>query len=175
MRSDQELLLGVTAFVMPICFHIYYHSNREITPQTAKKLTRRVSFDEVAPATNLFVSPKITIIYASTTGTAKSFATKLLSSIQSVFSASQVNLIDAIDYDEEQLESGGLLLLLCSTSTDGKPPLSGLRLHSWLKDMVNDFRVNKTHLQKLSFSVFGLGGRIYGDNFGLAVRALFAY
>lgn len=54
--------------------------------------------------------------------------------------------------------------------TDGVPPESAQRLVSSLKDYASDFRVSKSHLAKLKFAVFGLGGSDYNVDFCRAAK-----
>ena len=50
------------------------------------------------------------------------------------------------------------------------PPESAQRLVDSLKDYASDFRVSKSHLSKLKFSVFGLGGSYYSADFCRAAK-----
>ena len=63
-----------------------------------------------------------------------------------------------------------LTFCLFNFNTDGVPPESAQRLVDSLKDYASDFRVSKSHLSKLKFSVFGLGGSYYSADFCRAAK-----
>lgn len=106
----------------------------------------------------------ITILFGSTTGTAKVFAETLKLKLSKLL-RSQVNLKDAKDFDDDDIEKSSYLFIICSTWEYGQPPNKARRLYEWLKDYASDFRVSKNHLEQIAYSVFGLGGEIYGSNF----------
>ena len=54
--------------------------------------------------------------------------------------------------------------------TDGVAPETAQRLVESLKDYASDFRVSKSHLSKLKFAVFGLGGSDYSVHFCRAAK-----
>ena len=83
-----------------------------------------------------------------------------------------VSITDANDYNEDKIDAEDIVLLVCSTYSDGTPPKSGSRLMEWLNDMINDFRVDRNHLARLKFAIFGLGGAIYNENYGKAVSVI---
>jgi sulfite reductase alpha subunit-like flavoprotein len=116
----------------------------------------------------------IIIMYGSCTGTAKMFAEILKNHLLQTMDSNNSNITikNTSDFDDSDLEHGGILLLLCSTWEDGQPPESAKRLYHWLYDYVNDFRVSKDHLQSLSYSVFGLGGKVYGSRFCKVVKLI---
>ena len=85
-------------------------------------------------------------------------------------SNSDVNIKDNNDFDDSDFEQQNhIVFLICSTWTDGKVPQKAERLYNWLQDYSTDFRVSKNHLEHLHYSVFGLGAKIYGDNYCKAV------
>lgn len=110
---------------------------------------------------------KIVIIYGTTTGTAKHFALKLLSKLQAVGRVAEV--VNMADYDQEKLVKEDIALIICSTWEGGVPPESCAGFVEDLRDYAYDFRVSKDLLNKLKFSVFGLGAELYGPNFAKAV------
>lgn len=113
---------------------------------------------------------KITILYGTTTGTAKAFAYNLQ---QQLLRASfTVQICDLAHYDEDQLEKEDLVLFLCSTWTNGAAPDSCSFFFEWAKDYAFDFRVSKNLLGKVKFAVFGLGAELYGSNFCKAAKEL---
>ncbi len=109
---------------------------------------------------------QVRIIYGSVTGTAKSFAQILANDIALKLGSSfDIILKNASEFDEADLESPGIVLILCATWEGGTPVEPARRLHDWLDEYAHDFRVNRDHLSKISFAVFGLGGKVYGKNF----------
>lgn len=50
---------------------------------------------------------------------------------------------------------------------DGKPPESAEWFCKWLEEASNDFRVQKSLLSGLNYSVFGLGNSLYKDKFNM--------
>lgn len=58
-------------------------------------------------------------------------------------------------------------MFIISTYVDGKPPESGEWFCKWLEEASNDFRVQKSLLSGLDYSVFGLGNSLYKDKFNM--------
>lgn len=113
----------------------------------------------------------ITILYATCTGTSRSLAYKLMKRIQATTSVS-VECMDVKNYEPEQLEKESLVLFLFSTWTDGTAPETAQIFHTWVEEAAHDFRVSKSLLENVKFSVFGLGGSVYGSNFCRAASDL---
>ena len=115
---------------------------------------------------------KILIIYGTCTGTAKKFAVECSEKCRTVFAVDDVDIgiVDAKDYDEFVLDQEDIVLFICSTWTDGVAPESAQRLVSSLIDYASDFRVSKSHLAKVKFAVFGLGGSDYNKYFCKAAK-----
>lgn len=114
---------------------------------------------------------KILIIYATVTGTAKTFAMKLNASISRQRDSNNVDsnfmfdseVMNVEDFNEDELEKTPYVLYLSSTCADGTSPESGKYFMDWLKDMANDFRISKDYMRKVCYSGFGLGSLVYGD------------
>ena len=114
---------------------------------------------------------KVLIVYATVTGTAKNFALKLSESISRQRDSNNVDsnfmfesqVIDIVDFNEDELENSPYILYLSSTCADGTSPESGQYFMEWLKDMANDFRISKDHMSKVCYAGFGLGSRVYGE------------
>ena len=116
---------------------------------------------------------KITILYGTTTGTARNFATALSKRIsQSSTNIPVTKIVDLADYDEDSLDKEDIVLFICSTWTNGCCPESCAFFFDWLKDFSCDFRVSKDHLAKLSYAAFGLGGEIYNKNYCKVVSGI---
>lgn len=111
---------------------------------------------------------KITVLYGTCTGTARLMAQSLGTKLRDK-AHYDVEIWDMKDFNEDKLEDGGILLVLCSTWIDGSAPETAKRFVESLRDLVHDFRVSKSLLSKLKFAVFGLGGAIYGGNFAKIV------
>lgn len=58
-------------------------------------------------------------------------------------------------------------VFIISTYVDGKPPESAEWFCKWLEEASNDFRVQKSLLSGLDYSVFGLGNSLYKDKFNM--------
>ena len=87
---------------------------------------------------------KVSIYFATSTGTSEKFAKTLAEELNTVgVEASVTNMADV--EAEEQLPamavaSKSLLVLIASTYTDGIPPESGKWFFGWLSDSAQDFR-----------------------------------
>ena len=172
-----NLLLGLVAFFIPLAvLFISKSSNRHRNIKRAVP-NDKISSNSKSDDTSKVTKPtKIKVIYGSTSGTAKTFAYSLFSQLnkennkQHSHHLLDITIINADEYNEDKLDSEDIVFLIVSTYTDGKPPAAAARMMEWLIDMINDFRVNKNHLQNLRFGIFGLGGAIYNENYGRAVR-----
>lgn len=111
----------------------------------------------------------ITILYSTTTGTAKKLSEELQQRLQKTFHLN-IRAIDLKDYDPDTLENEQMVFFICSTWTDGTLAVSSQPFLVWLEDLANDFRISKMYLEKLKYGIFGLGGKIYGENYCKAVR-----
>jgi sulfite reductase alpha subunit-like flavoprotein len=124
---------------------------------------------------------KVLILYGTVSGTTKSLAVRLYNLIDSSLNKIPNNnvsltIMDVMEYDEDKLLSKeDIVLFLCCTWTDGKPPEAALQFVDWIQDMAVDFRVSKDCLSKIKFACFGLGGAGYGSNFGKPVKDVHHY
>ena len=64
-------------------------------------------------------------------------------------------------------------VFLISTYTDGTPPESAKWFCQWLAEAVDDFRVHKSLLSKLNFTVFALGNSLYKEHYNSVGKNLF--
>ena len=110
----------------------------------------------------------LTILFTSTTGTARSFAARLQREAFALRAAGffvAPRLVDLAGYNVESLEEErGVLVLLLPTWTGGVPPSGGAPLHAHLRELALDFRVGRGALRALSVATFGLGSREYGGD-----------
>ncbi|KAJ1388410.1 tRNA wybutosine-synthesis [Sesbania bispinosa] len=122
---------------------------------------------------SLSPNPKPTlpkILFLSQTGTSKSLASRLHRLLAS--NDLPFDLIDAQNYEPEDLPKETLLLLVASTWEDGKPPPASRFFATWLADSAEDFRVGSLLLSRCKFAVFGVGSRAYGDSFNAVAKDL---
>ena len=133
------------------------NSKKSITSYSLETSTASVS---AKPAVDVL---KVTLLYATCTGTSRKFAKRLADKLGLLNVT--VDIIDIKDFDEFQLEKGGIFLFLLSTYTDGKVPETAVRFFDWLVEQANDFRVERNYLGKVKFGVFGLGAKIYKKHF----------
>jgi len=140
LKSPATLFLATAAVVIPAMY--YYFANRKECTSTTK---------ETAPR-------RFTILFATTTGTAKAFSRRVLQALLRAGVPSRSILIkDVKDYDVDSMNKEDIIIFLCSTWSDGRPPESAKHFFSWINDMRFDFRVDKNFLEKVSFASFGLG------------------
>ena len=65
-----------------------------------------------------------------------------------------------------------LFVFMVSTFTDGVFPESCSWFSKWLSEAATDFRVSKTLLADMNFTVFGSGNSLYEENFNVAAKVL---
>lgn len=68
-----------------------------------------------------------------------------------------------------------ICVFLLSTYTDGQPPDSVAWFSRWVADTASDFRVNKSLLSNVYYSVFALGNSLYTQHYNTAGRELFQH
>ena len=106
----------------------------------------------------------IRIVYGTTTNTCKKIAASLEVYLQS--HGLDVEVADLGEYDQDNLEQEEVLIAIVSTWTGGTPPEKARGFYAWLKDMSQDFRVDKaTFLGGLRFAVLGLGNSDYAKDY----------
>ena len=149
-------------------------------------LLRRTSSIEISTLKFPTKKKRLVILYGTTTGTAKDIAYKLSKAFSSTFSSVLVK--DMRDYDYETfLPKEKHIIVIVSTYTDGNPPPSAVPFFQGIQDIVHDFRYSKgiprafvppltenyynsaDFLSKLRFCMIGLGGKVYKENYCLAV------
>ena len=64
-------------------------------------------------------------------------------------------------------------MFLVSTYTDGTPPESAKWFCQWVSEAVDDFRVQKSLLSELKFTVFALGNSLYANHYNTVGKHLF--
>ena len=64
-----------------------------------------------------------------------------------------------------QVETKSICVFIISTYIDGTPPDKAKWFCKYLKEASDDFRVQKSLLNGLQYTVFGLGNSVYEDNY----------
>lgn len=120
---------------------------------------------------------RVTIVYATGKGTARSLAHKLFSSFlacrydEAIVKAPIV--MEAKDLDLDNLHKNtDLCVFIVSTYAGGVAPESAEMFSQLFKDMSDDFRFPRDHFAKMQFAVFGLGDMVYGDDFNKFAKDL---
>ena len=108
------------------------------------------------------------ILYASRTGTCEALARRL----HGLISSERLNfdLVNARNYEPEDLQKESAVLLVTSTWEEGKPPPEAEFLARWLGESADDFRVGSMLLDRCEFAVFGVGSRSYDESYNAAAR-----
>lgn len=117
---------------------------------------------------------RLSILYGTTTGTAKDFAWSLAQEAEDEGLEVDVNNASNVDAEEflpaEAGNAGSVLVVIISTYTDGTPPETAAWFYKWLEESAKDFRVQHSLLKGLKYSVFGLGNSTYSDHFNTIAR-----
>lgn len=106
---------------------------------------------------------RITILVASETGNSLDVGEALESSIAAF--CPQLRLIEAVDYDLDELEREDILLMVTSTQGEGEPPYGAEDLYDAVVMGKREFS-----LRQVSFAVLGLGDSAYAENYNLMAR-----
>lgn len=130
--------------------------------------------DQVAkPAASTPTYRKITLLYGTTTGTSRKLAAQFAERLNDIEGVT-ADIYDMATYNTAMLKEEDLLLLLCSTWTNGHLPENAHHFLLELEDLVHDFRVSKDLMGSSQFAVFGLGGDLYGEHFCTAAHSVHA-
>ncbi len=155
-----RFLSGICFVVVPAALGAYLYSRVQ-----GQESTKGTNQKDVVVSRKLIV----TILYGTTTGNARNFAERTCKRINSnplMQQTYEARFFDIATYSfEERLSSEDIVLIICSTWTDGKPPVTAADFFSWLQDYAYDFRVSKDLLSKLKFAIFGLGSAYYEANY----------
>jgi sulfite reductase (NADPH) flavoprotein alpha-component len=104
----------------------------------------------------------VTILAASETGNSLEVAEQLLDTVAQFWS--DIELVEAADYDTARLASEDILLMVTSTQGMGEPPYGAEQLHDYV------MTCRDTPLDGVAFAVLGLGDSDYGDDFNRMAR-----
>ncbi|KAG9442685.1 hypothetical protein H6P81_018539 [Aristolochia fimbriata] len=113
-------------------------------------------------------NPRGKLLFASHTGTSKTLAQRLFTQLSS--NNIPFDLLNARDYEPEELCNESLLLIVASTWDDGEPPPDAVFLARWLSESTDDFRIGSLLLSRCKFAIFGIGSRSYGPRFNAVAR-----
>lgn len=116
---------------------------------------------------------KVTLLYGTTTGTSRTLAAQFADRLNEMAGVI-AEIYDMATYNTDMLKEEDLLLLLCSTWSNGCLPENAHHFLLELEDLVHDFRVSKDLLGSVQYAVFGLGGELYGENFCTAAHSVHA-
>ena len=129
-----------------------------------------------APAATAPAPPRrmlpVTLVYATTTGTARRFAETLQKELFAMGLAGfwfRTQLVDAAGLSLDAVDAllddagGGALVVLLPTWTGGEPPAAAALLCGHVRDLATDFRVDKAAYAHLRFAVFALGSSAYEE------------
>lgn len=110
------------------------------------------------------------IIYGTQTGLAKYFAEQMKDKLLKTKPDYNCDIIDmkdceAEEYLPEQCVKDVTCVFIISTYTDGEPPESAAWFCKFLCEASDDFRVQKSMLESMKYTVFGLGNSIYESNY----------
>jgi tRNA wybutosine-synthesizing protein 1 len=109
-------------------------------------------------------SMRVTIIYGTTTGTARNLAKNLQDKLNAAGAGSiQCRVVDMAAYDFEDLESEEVVIAIVSTYTGGEAPATAASFFRGLAESTTDFRVGKNSLSSTRYAVFGLGSSEYAE------------
>ena len=171
-------VLAPTLFLAVFIFFLaFYRLKIESTPDTKPpEVTKEdeESCQDCSCGKNKCEINRISIIYGTSTGTAKDFAWKLAEEAEEQDLKVDVNNVANLEAEEflplEASKKGSILVFLISTYTEGTPPESANWFYKWLSESAEDFRIQHSLLKGLKFAVFGLGNSSYQDHFNVIGR-----
>ncbi|XP_062097147.1 S-adenosyl-L-methionine-dependent tRNA 4-demethylwyosine synthase-like [Humulus lupulus] len=159
--SSVPARLTLLALLSATTFYCFYKSRR------LKSL--RFSLNP-NPKTSSSSTGKAKLLFISQTGTSKALARRLLDLLAS--NNFEFDLVDAKDYEPEDLPKETLILIIASTWDDGKAPPDARFFTNWVAESAEDFRVGSLLLSQCEFAVFGVGSRAYGSTFNAVAKDL---
>jgi len=123
------------------------------------------------------INRTLKVIYGTQTGLAKYFAEQMKTEIANFDQNIHCDIVDMKDCEAEeflpdQCDKDTTCVFIISTYTDGEPPESAAWFCKYLREASDDFRVQKSMLESLKYTVFGLGNSIYESNYNSAGKDL---
>jgi NADPH-ferrihemoprotein reductase len=130
-------------------------NNKQNKPKDDNKRERSPSNLE-----DKYPAGKMSIYFASQTGTAEGFARTIMAESHKV--GFDAKMIDLEDFEPEQVRSTRLAVFLIATYGEGDPTDNSAKFYKWLKN--DEKTIPSDYLSPLHFTVFGLGNSQY-ENF----------
>jgi tRNA wybutosine-synthesizing protein 1 len=162
-----QVLFAATTVASAALGYLYLTGENDSADKTPA-LPSRTTRETAAAAVRAPEMLQIKVLYASQTGTARSFA-EILRKEAFAMNVSGFHLAvtaqDLATYDIDAIEKESLIVLLMPTWEGGVPPPSGRLFYDHLRDMSTDFRVSKAALAKMKYAIFGLGNSYYDENY----------
>jgi len=147
-------------------------SNKEAECETESCCQKKEPKESLRDIEN---TPKVAILYGTTTGKSKGFAMTLGSRLTAA--GVDIHMKDCAEFGkeiEEEMQAlskaNDLIVVLMSTYTEGSAPDSSAWFYSWFSDYAADFRVQHSVFKDVRFCVFGLGNSLYLDHFNTVAR-----
>ncbi|ESP04730.1 hypothetical protein LOTGIDRAFT_135774 [Lottia gigantea] len=115
------------------------------------------------------------VFYGTQTGNSKKFAEILAYEYELRGYGTEVVDLKTYDPEDNLVEenaNGNICVFIISTYTDGQPPEGASWFYKWLTDTSDDFRVQKTLLKGLYYTIVGLGNSVYKDNYCTVAKKL---
>lgn len=111
---------------------------------------------------------KLKVFFGTQTGTSRALAQRLAVEVRN--QDYDVEVVDLKSYDPEdslaaEVEEQYVCVFIVSTYTEGQPPEGMEWFYQWLQEAASDFRVQKTLLSGLYYTVFALGNSLYKEHF----------
>jgi tRNA wybutosine-synthesizing protein 1 len=116
---------------------------------------------------------RMTIVFATQRGTARTLAHKLFSRLAAWRRADEAHaaflapprVLNAAVFDVDDIQKQDIVIYIAATYTDGVAPDDARNFSMLLQDMSNDWRFPRNHLAGTRYTVFGLGDVSYAANF----------
>jgi tRNA wybutosine-synthesizing protein 1 len=161
-----SVVLG--ALLVFILWHTRSQSSRKVDDNVQRNnVASRSSGDDMAKKRSFKV------IYATQTGTAKTFAERLYEELQSHSFTAEILRINSYDPEDclpAEVDDGHVCVFIMATYTDGQSTDDAAWFMKWLGEAVRDFRVQKMMLNGMNYAVFGLGNSLYEENYNKVAR-----
>lgn len=116
---------------------------------------------------------QVLLVYSTCSGNSRRLAQSLHDDIKT--RGLETSLVNARDFDPDDNVATNekvIVIFVVSSYQDGTTSEDGRWLFKWMEETASDFRVNKTLLSNLHYTVYGVGDSNYGDNFCLAAKNL---
>ena len=162
---------SVCFVLLPLVYSLFrrYKSRQALINQKIEDIDKVSDMKKIEEHEHTF--RKVTLLYGTTTGTSRALAVQFAERLNQIEGV-MAEIYDMSTYNTDMLKEEDLLLLLCSTWSNGRLPENSHYFLEELEELVHDFRVSKDIMGKVQYAVFGLGGEIYGENFCTAAHSV---